>query len=163
VAEFKVSPATAREIYGVAIAGNLEIDREETRRLRAAIRDRRRARAGKPQPKPGAAPVAAAHAHNGAVRWNDNLAESVRDGHRVLQCRHCGYEISHGGEDYESRLAMVEGKPEEAGPQVCAEPWRYIDAKVVFRQYCCPGCATAFVTQVVPENHPLASDHTEMG
>ena len=80
----------------------------------------------------------------------------------MLACRHCGYEISHGGEDYERRLAMVEGKPEEAGPQVSAEPWRYIDAKVVFRQYCCPGCATAFVTQVVPEDHLIAADHAEL-
>jgi len=51
---------------------------------------------------------------------------------------------------------LVEGKPEEAGPQIFAEPWRYVDAKVVFRQYCCPGCATAFMTQVVPENHPTS-------
>jgi N-methylhydantoinase B len=162
VAEFKVSPATARAIYGVALNGDLKIDRAETRRLREAIRDRRRTRAGRPHPATNAASSPAAHDHNGAVRWNDNLAESVRDGRRVLACRHCGYEISHGSENYERRLAMVEGKPEEAGPQVSAEPWRYIDAKVVFRQYCCPGCATAFDTQVVPADHPIAADHAEL-
>ncbi len=131
VAEFKVSTATARTIYGVAIEGkDAHVDRGETQRLREAIRERRRTRGGG---KPAAPGAAAPSEHDHEARWNDNLAEVTRGGERVVLCRHCGYEISRAGDDYQRRLMMVEGKPQEAGPQIFAEPWLYIDAKVVFR------------------------------
>jgi N-methylhydantoinase B len=163
VAEFKVSPKVAREIYGVALEGDdLWINPHETRRLREAIRERRRARAIVPPRAHDRSPAASGDGHDHGTPWNDNLAEVTRDGVRYLQCRHCGYEISRADQDYQGHLMMVEGKPEEAGPQIFAEPWRYIDAKVVFRQYCCPGCATAFISQVVPENHPIHADRADV-
>src|SRR5262249_4668096 len=135
-----------------------QVNPEETRRIRETIRERRRMRAGAKHP---AAPASQPPENDHESRWNDNLAEAIRGGEHVVLCRHCGYELARGGNDYQRHLMMLEGTPEEAGLQVFAEPWRYIDAKVVFRQYFCPGCATAFITQVVPENHAEEFDRTE--
>ena len=50
-------------------------------------------------------------------------------------------------------LAVREGTPAEAGPQILADPADYVDAPVVFRQYCCPSCWTALYSAVVPGSH----------
>jgi N-methylhydantoinase B len=34
----------------------------------------------------------------------------------------------------------------------------YVDAEVVFRQLCCPGCLTAVYSRVVPVDHRLPDD-----
>jgi TolA-binding protein len=51
-------------------------------------------------------------------------------------------------------LAVYEGPPTDAGPQIVTTSGDYIDAPVVFRQYCCPGCWTALYSAVVPADHP---------
>jgi N-methylhydantoinase B len=53
------------------------------------------------------------------------------------------------------RLARTryEGPSTEAGPQTIADPADYVDAPVVFRQYCCPSCWTALYSAVVPAGH----------
>jgi N-methylhydantoinase B len=55
--------------------------------------------------------------------------------------------------DQELALAVYEGPPTDAGPQIIATASDYIDATVVFRQYCCPICWTAISSSVVPADH----------
>ena len=50
-------------------------------------------------------------------------------------------------------VAVHEGPSTEAGPQIIANPADYVDAPVVFRQYCCPSCWTALYSGVVPADH----------
>jgi N-methylhydantoinase B len=50
-------------------------------------------------------------------------------------------------------LARYEGPSAEAGPQIIADPADYVDAAIVFRQYCCPSCWTALYSAVVPAGH----------
>jgi hypothetical protein len=50
-------------------------------------------------------------------------------------------------------LALYEGPSAEAGPQIIADPADYVDAPIVFRQYCCPSCWTALYSAVVPAGH----------
>jgi N-methylhydantoinase B len=50
-------------------------------------------------------------------------------------------------------LARYEGPSAEAGPQIIADPADYVDAPIVFRQYCCPSCWTALYSAVVPAAH----------
>ncbi|MGC8917748.1 hypothetical protein AB7952_00285 [Streptomyces sp. PG2] len=52
-------------------------------------------------------------------------------------------------------LARREVAPTEAGPHIWHDPSVYVDADVVFRQLCCPGCLTAVHSRVVPVGHPL--------
>jgi N-methylhydantoinase B len=161
VIEFKVSPEVARDIYGVELTGaDYEIGVAQTARLREAIRNRRKERAHIPDPNGGAA---TADGKPSGIPLNENIAEVALNGRQVLACRYCGRELCATNADILSSLALVEGDPGEAGPQVFNEGWRFIDTKVVFRQYCCPGCMTAFSTQVVPVDHPVVSDHAEVG
>jgi N-methylhydantoinase B len=160
VTEFKVSPAAARDIYGVVFRGaDFEIDEIETERLRQQIRARRRQLARIPKAVFSANTPASGRA---GVSVNDNIAESAVNGDRRVFCRHCAYQICRASDSLLDALAIVEGEPAEAGPQIFSEGWRFIDTKVVFRQYCCPGCFTAFSSQVVPTDHPVMSDHAEV-
>jgi N-methylhydantoinase B len=69
---------------------------------------------------------------------------------RALMCAHCGCLLEGTPSDYQALLPVHEGPPTEAGPHIFANPAMYIDAEVVFRQYYCPGCRTAFRTEIVP-------------
>jgi len=75
-----------------------------------------------------------------------------------VACRHCAEILggpNPGGTDPGEPLALAlyEGPPAEAGPQIIANPADYVDAPVVFRQYCCPNCWTALYSAVVPASH----------
>jgi N-methylhydantoinase B len=68
----------------------------------------------------------------------------------TLACAHCGQQLDGGPTDYLSKLPFYEAGAEIAGPQVGTNSRAFVDADVVFRQYLCPRCATAFHTEVVP-------------
>lgn len=79
----------------------------------------------------------------------------VQDADGRLSCAHCGQQLEGGPGDYVSKLPFYESGPEAAGPQVAADARDFVDVDVVFRQYICPKCATAFHTEVVP----VGKDH----
>lgn len=81
---------------------------------------------------------------DGNVRWEE------RDGRIAYFCAHCQHLLAEG-EDYFPRLAYYEGPSSLAGPQVASNSQHYVDDNVLFGQYCCPHCFTAYQTQVVPE------------
>lgn len=155
VVEMRVSLEAARAIYGAAIEEKaLQVDEAETERLRQRIRDKRRR-----DSHPVGLQADSASLDKGVKqRWDDNLAEIVHNGLRVLQCQHCGWSICRKNENYLRYLVCLEGLPADAGPQIFSDSKQFIDKAVVFRQYCCPGCYTAFLSQVVPEDHAAGSD-----
>jgi N-methylhydantoinase B len=68
----------------------------------------------------------------------------------MLACAHCGQVLCGKDERYIDHLALVAGKPAEAGLLICTDPGYYIDEAVGFRQYCCPNCMTVFLAELVP-------------
>ncbi|MBF6570612.1 MAG: hydantoinase B/oxoprolinase family protein [Candidatus Binataceae bacterium] len=154
--ELRISTEAAHAIYGVVLDPKFEVDHKRTGERRAKIRADRKAKARQVPAEVVKSVKSAPGEHD--VQWNENMVESDADGRRILKCNHCGHAICTRGENYLEHLAMIEGAPREAGPQIFAEPWSYIDTKVVFRQFCCPGCHTAFLTQVVPENFTTRYD-----
>lgn len=82
-------------------------------------------------------------------RVNENV--SRRDG--ALHCAHCGFALQGDADTYLQHLAQAEGPVSQVGPHVFADAGVYIDTGVVFRQFYCPGCFTAFHTEVVPVDH----------
>jgi N-methylhydantoinase B len=80
-------------------------------------------------------------------RVNANVARSAAG---TLSCTHCGHAIDGTADDYLTHLPRYEGPVIDAGPQVFPDSAEFIDVEVVFRQYYCPGCYTAFRTEVVP-------------
>jgi N-methylhydantoinase B len=93
-----------------------------------------------------------------SIRLDENLLLSNTNGTQHVSCAHCGHTIAPLGENFYARLPFHEGPPTEAGPQIWRDPSVYIDKPVVFRQYYCPSCFTAFRTEVVPADHPVDLD-----
>ncbi|CAN5373543.1 hydantoinase B/oxoprolinase family protein [soil metagenome] len=142
----KVSVEGARINYGVVVAEG-DVDTAATEALRDDIRAERRSRSDIPQTQ-----QANVHPETGR-RIDDNLAEITIGEARVIACAHCGRLL---GDSKTGRLdlARYEGPSTDAGPQVTSDPAEYVDAPVVFRQLCCPGCWTALYSGIVPADHP---------
>jgi len=148
VREQKVTAEAARDVYGVIVEDGVASPAATTAE-RDQHRARRRARSrvlGEPR---GQASLSAAR------RLDDNLVQAPAPGGSgtIVACRHCGEILGGSGPDDALALAVYEGSPAEAGPQIIADPADYVDAPIVFRQYCCPSCWTALYSAVVPASH----------
>jgi N-methylhydantoinase B len=141
--EEKITADAAREVYGVVLDAGA-VDGAAT----TAERDRRRA-ARRDRSSVGGEGGSKLDVTTGRRR-DDNLVEVGEDGRTVIGCRHCGERL---GEPDHLRLGVHEGPSTDAGPQIRSDPADYVDAPVVFRQYCCPGCWTAIYSAVVPADH----------
>jgi N-methylhydantoinase B len=138
--ERKVTDGAAVGVYGVVVTDGA-VDAAATADERDRLRSARKARSrplGEPR---GSVDV------SGARRIDDNLVEL--SGGEVA-CGHCGQGL---GEVERLGVALYEGPPTDAGPQILANAADYVDAPVVFRQYCCPSCWTAIYSAVVPADH----------
>ncbi len=146
--EQKVTAEAARTVYGVIISDGV-VDPAATTAERDQQRTRRRDRSQVLGETRGQASLAAAR------RLDDNLVQAPAPGGSgtIVACRHCAEIL--GGSDPGDTLALAryEGPSAEAGPQIIADPADYVDAPIVFRQYCCPSCWTALYSAVVPAGH----------
>jgi N-methylhydantoinase B len=136
--------AGARDVYGVVVVDG-EIDEAATAAARDRHRDVRRARSTVSNGTGGTTLDPAT-----GRRLDDNLVEVSVEGRTLVACRHCGEQL---GEPDHLGLATYEGPTTDAGPQIRTDPADYVDAPVVFRQYCCPRCWTAIYSAVVPADH----------
>jgi len=144
--EGRVTTDGAAEHYGVVFSRSLDIDVPATLALRQATRRRREERSSH---TPDAPRLDLADAR----RLNDNLVEVDIDGSRRVACSACGRQLT-SDRNATLDVARYEGPSSEAGPQITSAPETYVDAPVVFRQLCCPGCWTAIYSGVVPASHP---------
>ena len=148
VREQKVTAEAARSVYGVIVSDGV-VDPAATTAERDRHRGRRRDRSQVPGEPRGKASLAAGR------RLDDNLVQAPAPGGSgtIVACRHCAEIL--GGSDPGDTLALAryEGPSAEAGPQIIADPADYVDAPIVFRQYCCPSCWTALYSAVVPAAH----------
>ncbi|MDV6284986.1 hydantoinase B/oxoprolinase family protein [Rhodococcus jostii] len=145
----KVTEAGAIEIYGVVLVDG-EVDETATELRREEQRRERSERSENPYPDALMLDL------TGARRLDDNLAEVALGTKHAIACAQCGRQL---GDDSEPtlHLARYEGPPSAAGPQVTSDAAEYVDAPIVFRQLCCPGCWTAVYSSIVPADH---HDHT---
>lgn len=141
VDEQKITLAAATDVYGVVLADGT-VDDAGTAAARDRLRAGRKERSQVLGDTRGKADVTTAR------RIDDNLVELPGGG--GVACRHCGEVL---GDTERLALALHEGPPTEAGPQIIAVAADYVDAPVVFRQYSCPSCWTALYSAVVPADH----------
>ena len=144
--EGRITTAGAAEQYGVALDDASNVDVSGTAALRVHARREREARSSDTADAPILDLV-------GARRLNDGLVEVEVDNARRVACSSCGRQLA-AGEATTLDLAMYEGPSSTAGPQITSAPENYVDAPIVFRQLCCPGCWTAVYSAVVPADHP---------
>jgi N-methylhydantoinase B len=145
VREEKITEAAAKSVYGVVL-GDGSVDTAATRTERSRLRNARRDRSRITGETRGKVDLAS------TKRIDDNLVEVGSD----VACGHCG-EVLGDTADGPLALAVYDGAPTDAGPQIIATAADYVDAPVVFRQYCCPSCWTALSSAVVPADHPDAA------
>lgn len=156
VRQQRVSPGAARDLYGVVLAETGVVDEDATARARRELRRRRAASAGVPAPVDPAEPEPLGPERR---QLDDNMAVIRTDGGEIVACLHCGTRIGPlAGSGYVARLARIDAEPAAGGPHIWPDPSVYVDAQVVFRQLCCPGCLAAVYTRVVPIGHPLPDD-----
>jgi len=145
--EGKITDGAARDVYGVVLdSGTVQevataIERDRLRTIR------------KNRSRTLRTPSGAMIDVTTARRLDDNLVEAVDGDKHLIACRHCGTVLADNHTDQGLALAVYEGPPTDAGPQIIATASDYIDAPVVFRQYCCPTCWTAISSSVVPVDH----------
>ncbi len=145
--EGKVTEHGAETVYGVVLSDG-DVDEIRTSDRRDEMRTERRDRSGA---TPSDAPVLDL---TGARRLDDNLAEVTIGDTRAIACAQCGRLLGDDKNNATLDLARFEGPSSTAGPQVTSDPREYVDAPVVFRQLCCPGCWTAIYSGIVPADHP---------
>ena len=149
VREQKVTAEAARAVYGVMIVEDGAVNPSATTAERDQHRARRRERSQLLGGSRGKASLVSAR------RLDDNLVQApAADGRTIVACRHCAEVLSGADPGDTLSLAVYEGPSADAGPQIIANPADYVDAPVVFRQYCCPSCWTALYSAVVPAGHP---------
>lgn len=84
-------------------------------------------------------------------RIDDNLV--TIDGR--THCVHCDHVLGETGEPALTGALLRRGDVTEAGPQIRPGVPKFVRPPVEFRQYLCPGCFTALLTEIV-----AAEDHT---
>lgn len=135
----KVSSGAAHDAYGVVLTASLDVDEERTTERRAAIR---RHRVGSEVAVPNPAVVLDADVIDANLQ--------VLGGGAQVTCRHCGHEFGLPQDDYLSGAHRHVGELTDAGATVSIQPEHYVDHPMVFSQLCCPTCATALLTEVMP-------------
>jgi len=141
IAEGKVTPLAAREVYGVIPIEGCRADEEATRHCRQELRSSRRA-SGKAEPFR----VNASSVPDGRI-LDDNLLVDMTGN---TCCRHCGTVVGTDKGLFLSKAHRREGSPALAGPQIHGDPAHFVDEKIVFRHTCCPGCFASLLTEIVP-------------
>jgi N-methylhydantoinase B len=142
-----VSIAAAREIYGVVIASDGQVDAEATRLLRARRRGANRRTDGSVVHLQGE-PVA---------RITDNL--DLRREKRGLRtaCAKCAADLGPLRDNYKDHCVRRESDVNTANPNI-GDYRRYIDDRPVFRQFFCPGCGALVENEVARADDPILRD-----
>jgi N-methylhydantoinase B len=140
VARQLVSPAAARNLYGVVLEDGAvdETATELTRRQRRASR-----LAGAAAPDLAAQGTAAADGLVPVHPLRANLGIARAGDSRWIACNTCGHALCPADEPWEAACARVTLPTGAAGPA--------LESLVgfVFQQLCCPGCGTAFDSEIV--------------
>lgn len=147
VENLAVSHDAAREIYGVVIGGDEQVDVEATRTLRAQRRDALRR-------KDGTVRILA-----GKVRAQvtDNLAvRREKDGLRLC-CVKCAADLGPVSGNYKDHAVRVDNDIRHSNPHV-GDYRRYLDERPVFRQFHCPGCGALLENEIARESDPVLRD-----
>jgi len=148
VKDQRVSREAARDIYGVVVNEDGQVDAAATKSRRAQILTDRAQLF-----EQSASGDRTAVGIDGAERVDDNLVAVSAGSGTTVACGHCAAPLGDvGGETLD--LLVSDGDTSLAGPGVGADATTLVDTPIVFRQHFCPGCLTAVSSTVVPSTHP---------
>lgn len=150
VASGMVTADAARELYGVVMNGD-GADAAATQ----ALREERLAARGQWQQPAGERKVA--EISDDARRFGPGLAHADVDGTRHICCADCGTALSPADENWKTGAARTELPLAEVNALI-PDPGRFLDDKVVARQFACPGCRRLMDSEIARESDPLQWD-----
>src|SRR5581483_6632897 len=141
-----VSAAAAREIYGVVLDSDSQLDREGTQRLRSQYRQRRR---GDKSVRRLSGEVISEVTENLTLRRE-------ADGKRLC-CAKCAADLGPIADNYKAHCVAHAANIETANPNI-GDHRRYIDDVPVFRQFFCPGCGALIENEITRADEPVLRD-----
>jgi N-methylhydantoinase B len=144
-----VTRESADAYYGVVLSGDgFDVDAEATDKLRE---ERRRSRMSWD--------VAAAGESESVPESDDDreLTETLVLSGSAIACGRCRTRLSAADGNYKDGCGTIEGAVEESGP-LMVDPAVFVDQKLAFRQYVCPGCGTLVETEVALAGDPVLHD-----
>ena len=147
VDNWAVSRKSAREIYGVVVTADEQLDAGATAGLRAERRAARRRKDG----------VAATLNGKVVAHISDNL--DVRKANSSLHtcCSKCAADLGPVRDNYKDACVRADREITASNPHV--GDWRrYIDERPVFRQFFCPGCGALIENEIAREGDEVLRD-----
>ena len=131
VRDKKVSPQTARAIYGVVVGESGEVEADATAAAREGVRAQRKKSATRPEKIRDAKSIA-----TDSLNWGGALTLSRSGARMSLSCGHCGESLGETETDWRDVVSHRNPEPSELGPHV------KLDERFVFEQMLCPNCST---------------------
>ncbi|MGH2761675.1 MAG: hydantoinase B/oxoprolinase family protein [Thermoleophilaceae bacterium] len=134
-----VNPGAGRDIYGVVLDGDGNVDADGTEKRRAAIREARIGRAPKRSVKADASPFAPLRVDG--ERW---------------ACGLCGEDLGASDENWRETAVTSEREISERFGELHLNVRRREQLEpVVIRENFCPGCASSLAVDITLEGHDL--------
>ncbi|MGH8664673.1 MAG: hydantoinase B/oxoprolinase family protein, partial [Burkholderiales bacterium] len=131
VEQDSVSPAAARDTYGVVLNPDGSLDRNATEAWRADLRRQRLAQATLPGSPPQRLEGEA------RFRATENLAVRMQGGQERYSCAGCATDLGPVGANYKDRAVVIEMATYDIGPEFATNDHEIAD-RAVYRQYVCP-------------------------
>ncbi len=143
-----VTEDTARAVYGAVLDAEGQVDPVATQKHREEIRMERVQRADVRATRRAGDPV---------VEVNPALSVK-RDGDGDFwACASCSAELGPRDANYKERCIEERNPVEQSNPLV-GDPLRFIDERVEFRQYFCPGCGRLVENEIAVESDGILID-----
>lgn len=148
-----VSAAIASSVYGVVLTAAGDLDEAATQQRRNEIiaeRGHWRPAVSKEESADIMVKVASGEPERAVHEY---IVASDNGEERELACARCGHHLGGYCDNYKRHLLMHEG-PVTLIPTT-GDPAYYLDDRMLFRRYCCPGCKVLIATEVVREGEPV--------
>jgi N-methylhydantoinase B len=78
------------------------------------------------------------------------------EGRRVLGCTRCGHVLGDYAGNY--KLGLLVDEADVTLIPLVQDPSFFIDAEIVFRRFCCPGCHVLMATEIVRPDEPALTE-----
>jgi N-methylhydantoinase B len=88
------------------------------------------------------------------MRLTGYLSVVEENGQDRIQCK-CGYSICDGEQNFKEHVLLIESPLTKVGP--LADVGRR-GSSFVFREFCCPECATLLTTEIALRDEPVLHD-----
>ena len=147
--DLAITPAAALSIYGAVLNADARtVDVAATAKHRAEVRAARVARHKLPAVK-----------RDGSLLCSATVSLQVKrdDQGSFWACGHCGTGLGEVGSNYKD-ACILERHPVSASNPLIGEPSDFIDDKVEFRQFCCPGCGVQIDNEIAVAHDPVLCD-----